>query len=773
MTAEHQRLADANAPEASWRKFGPYLSERQWGTVREDYSAGGHAWGHCTHDMARSYAYRWGEDGLAGVSDDQQRLCLGLGLWNGQDPILKERLFGLSGPEGNHGEDVKEVYYYLDNLPTHAYMRMLYKYPQRAFPYAWLVQENARRNRTQPEFELLDTAIFHDNRYFDVCVEYAKAGPTDLLMHISVSNRGPEPATVHVLPQLWFRNTWAWGHDPYRPRLEATQDGRAIAAEHQDLGALCLYCDQNPDLLFCDNETNAPRLYGAPSRSGSTHFKDGINDYVVQGAPAAVNPAQTGTKAAAHYVLTIAAGATHSVRVRLGPATLAKPFADFDQLVHQRRLEADEYYAALQADLANEDARRVQRQAWAGMLWSKQFYYYDVPEWLAGDPATPPPPAARAHGRNAGWKHLNNADIISMPDKWEYPWYAAWDLAFHCVPLAQLDAEFAKHQLRLLCQDWYMHPNGQLPAYEWNLSDTNPPVHAWATWRVYKMCQKQHGGTGDLDFLATVFHRLLLNFTWWVNRKDRSGRNVFEGGFLGLDNIGLFDRSAPLPDGSHIEQADGTALGSHVRAEHDAHGPGAGPDPARLPGLGQQVFRALPLHRRGHDQHGRRRPGPVGRRRRVLLRRPAHPRARPAVSQNPLPGGADSALCRGSARRRGAASGAAVCGPAQLVSGQPALPGQLGVALAAAGAGRLAPALAAAWPPHEAPAGPGPRRGRVSLRLRHPVPVEIPPRPSRSPAARRPGPHPELRAGRVANRLVRGQLQLARAGVAAHQFLAH
>ena len=559
MTAEHQRLADANAPEASWRKFGPYLSERQWGTVREDYSAGGHAWGHCTHDMARSYAYRWGEDGLAGVSDDQQRLCLGLGLWNGQDPILKERLFGLSGPEGNHGEDVKEVYYYLDNLPTHAYMRMLYKYPQRAFPYAWLVQENARRNRTQPEFELLDTAIFHDNRYFDVCVEYAKAGPTDLLMHISVSNRGPEPATVHVLPQLWFRNTWAWGHDPYRPRLEATQDGRAIAAEHQDLGALCLYCDQNPDLLFCDNETNAPRLYGAPSRSGSTHFKDGINDYVVQGAPAAVNPAQTGTKAAAHYVLTIAAGATHSVRVRLGPATLAKPFADFDQLVHQRRLEADEYYAALQADLANEDARRVQRQAWAGMLWSKQFYYYDVPEWLAGDPATPPPPAARAHGRNAGWKHLNNADIISMPDKWEYPWYAAWDLAFHCVPLAQLDAEFAKHQLRLLCQDWYMHPNGQLPAYEWNLSDTNPPVHAWATWRVYKMCQKQHGGTGDLDFLATVFHRLLLNFTWWVNRKDRSGRNVFEGGFLGLDNIGLFDRSAPLPDGSHIEQADGTA----------------------------------------------------------------------------------------------------------------------------------------------------------------------------------------------------------------------
>jgi hypothetical protein len=561
MTAEHQRLAEANANanQTRWRKFGPYLSERQWGTVREDYSPGGDAWGYVTHDMARSYAYRWGEDGLAGVSDDQQLLCLALGLWNGKDSILKERLFGLSGPEGNHGEDVKELYYYLDNVPTHAYMRMLYKYPQHAFPYDWLVRENAHRGREKPEFELLDTAIFHDNRYFDVDVEYAKAGPDDLLMQITVSNRGLEAATLHVLPQLWFRNTWAWGlDDSRRPLLEASQDGRAIAAQHARLGSRHLYCDQEPALLFCENETNAARLFGSPAAPGQ-HYKDGINDYLVHGKHAAINPAQTGTKAAAHYVLTIAAGASQVVRVRLSAANLARPFADFNQLLHLRHKEADDYYAAMQAHLDDADARRVQRQAWAGMLWSKQFYYYDVPEWLAGDPALPPPPDVRQHGRNAAWKHLNNGDIISMPDKWEYPWYAAWDLAFHCVPLAQLDPGFAKNQLRLLCQDWYMHPNGQLPAYEWNLSDVNPPVHAWATWRVYKMCQKQNDGIGDLEFLGTVFHRLLLNFTWWVNRKDREGRNIFEGGFLGLDNIGLFDRSAPLPAGSYIEQADGTS----------------------------------------------------------------------------------------------------------------------------------------------------------------------------------------------------------------------
>ena len=558
MTAEHERLAEANARRAAWRQWGPYLSERQWGTVREDYSASGNAWEYITHDMARSYAYRWGEDGLGGISDDQQLLCLAVGLWNGHDPILKERLFGLSGAEGNHGEDVKEVYYYLDNTPTHSYMEMLYKYPQHAFPYDWLVRENAHRNRQQPEFELLDTAIFHDDRYFDVCIEYAKASPDDLLLQVTVYNRGPEAATVHVLPQLWFRNTWAWGYDSQRPVLEATQGSRTIVARHEKLGELHCYCDQEPALLFCENETNTGRLYKTPPSTPPQYFKDGINEYVVHGA-ATINPAQVGTKAAAHYPLTIEAGASQKVRVRLGPAGLARPFADFDQILSRRRQEADLYYGAVQAALTSPDARHVQRQAFAGMLWSKQFYYYDVPQWLTGDPALPPPPTQHQQGRNAAWKHLNNADIISMPDKWEYPWYAAWDLAFHCIPLAQLDPWFAKNQLRLLCQDWYMHPNGQLPAYEWNLSDANPPVHAWATWRVYKMCQKQNAGTGDLEFLGTVFHRLLLNFTWWVNRKDKNNRNIFEGGFLGLDNIGLFDRSAPLPDGTYIEQADGTA----------------------------------------------------------------------------------------------------------------------------------------------------------------------------------------------------------------------
>ncbi|GAB2467367.1 glucosidase [Hymenobacter qilianensis] len=558
MTAEHERLAAAPTARAPWRRWGPYLSERQWGTVREDYSADGQAWQHCTHDMARSFTYRWGEDGLGGISDDQQLLCLAVGLWNGHDPILKERLFGLSGPEGNHGEDVKEVYYYLDNVPTHSYMQQLYKYPQHAFPYELLVQENARRGRHEPEFELLDTEAFHENRYFDVSIEYAKAAPDDILLQITVHNRGPVAATVHVLPQLWFRNTWAWGLNDYRPQLAAEPAGGAIAVHHHKLDEMCLYCDQEPTLLFCDNETNTQRLYKTPPMAPTAYFKDGINDYLVHGA-ATINTAQVGTKAAAHYPLTISAGASQLVRVRLGPAGQTQPFADFDQLLQQRRQEADQYYAVVQAALPSADARRVQRQAFAGMLWSKQFYYYDVPQWLEGDPATPPPPAQRQHGRNACWPHLNNADIISMPDKWEYPWYAAWDLAFHCLPLAQLDPEFAKHQLRLLCQDWYMHPNGQLPAYEWNLSDVNPPVHAWATWRVYKMCQKHSGGPGDTDFLATVFHRLLLNFTWWVNRKDRSGRNIFEGGFLGLDNIGLFDRSAPLPGGSSLEQADATS----------------------------------------------------------------------------------------------------------------------------------------------------------------------------------------------------------------------
>ncbi|QJX48047.1 glucosidase [Hymenobacter taeanensis] len=556
MTAEQQRLTEANARKAPWRKWGPYLSERQWGTVREDYSANGQAWEYITHDMARSYAYRWGEEGLGGICDDQQRLCLALGLWNGHDPILKERLFGLAAPEGNHGEDVKEVYYYLENVPTHSYMQMLYKYPHHAFPYSWLVQENAHRSRHEPEFELLDTAIFHENRYFDVCIEYAKASPEDLLLQITVHNRGPEEAEVHVLPQLWFRNTWAWETDSYRPEL--IEEAGAIAVRHRELPHLCLYADHAPALLFCDNDTNPHRLPHLAPPTQTQFYKDGIQDCIVHGAPT-VNPTQVGTKAAAHYTLTVAAGSCQAVRVRLAPAGQATPFADFDEVLNLRRQETDQYYAHQQRGLPDPDTRSVQRQAFAGMLWSKQYYNYDVAQWLQGDPALPKPPPERQHGRNSAWPHLNNGDIISMPDKWEYPWYAAWDLAFHCVPLAQLDPWFAKSQLRLLCQDWYMHPNGQLPAYEWNFSDVNPPVHAWATWRVYKMCQKQSNDTGDLDFLSTVFHRLLLNFTWWVNRKDRHGHNIFEGGFLGLDNIGVFDRSAPLPDGTYLEQADATS----------------------------------------------------------------------------------------------------------------------------------------------------------------------------------------------------------------------
>ncbi|MET4072773.1 glucosidase [Hymenobacter sp. UYCo722] len=557
MNPEQSRLAEANAGTKPWRKFGPYVAERQWGTVREDYSANGDAWNFTTHDQARSRAYRWGEEALAGFCDDQQLLCFGLGLWNGQDAILKERFFGLSGTEGNHGEDVKEVYYYLDATPTHSYQRMLYKYPQHAFPYDWLVQENARRDRLKPEFELMDTAIFHENRYFDVFVEFAKADAEDVLIQLTIINRGADAATLHLLPQLWFRNTWAWGNSAYRPALSATTEGH-IHAEHQDLGPLTLYCDEAPGLLFCENATNSGRLYHAPS--DEHFFKDGINDYLLHGQAGAVNPARTGTKAAAHYELAIGPGATRVVRLRLAAPGQISPFVDFDQTLKLRLAEADQFYHELQAGIADPDARNVQRQAFAGMLWGKQFYYYDVPQWLAGDPALPPPPPERLAGRNGtGWMHLNNAHVISMPDTWEYPWYAAWDLAFHCLPLAQLDPEFAKEQLLLLCRDWYMHPNGQLPAYEWKLSDVNPPVHAYATWRVFKMCQKARGGHGDVHFLETIFHRLLLNFTWWVNRKDRDGRNIFEGGFLGLDNIGVFDRSAPLPFGGYLEQADGTA----------------------------------------------------------------------------------------------------------------------------------------------------------------------------------------------------------------------
>jgi hypothetical protein len=555
-TAEHHRLM-ADTPGAThWKQWGPYLSERQWGTVREDYSPGGNAWEYLPHDHARSRAYRWGEDGLAGFSDDSQRLCLALALWNGRDAILKERLFGLTNSEGNHGEDVKELYYYLDATPTHSYLKMLYKYPQRAFPYAMLVEENRRRGMAKMEYELLDTGVFDDDRYFDVFVEYAKAGMDDILMLVTAHNRGPEEAVIHLLPQLWFRNTWSWKAGVVKPELKADGD-HAVLAHHARLGDFEFYCEGHPEMLFTDNETNTRRLHGW--EGNAVYFKDAFHEYIINGVKTAVNPKRTGTKMAAHYQLTIPARGQASARVRLKRGHAVAPFAEFDKEFQLRRDEADEYYAALQHGLADADARNVQRQALAGMIWSKQFFYYNVPEWINGDPTQPPPPPERKNGRNYDWPHLHNADIVSMPDKWEYPWYAAWDLAFHTLPLALVDAEFAKSQLILLTREWYMHPNGQLPAYEWALGDVNPPVHAWATWRVFQMDRKQRGDRGDLPFLERVFHKLMLNFTWWVNRKDTQGRNIFQGGFLGLDNIGVFDRSAPLPTGGFINQADGTA----------------------------------------------------------------------------------------------------------------------------------------------------------------------------------------------------------------------
>ncbi len=563
MNSEKERLAAAHTGTVPWQLWGPYLSERQWGTVREDYSPGGTAWEYFPHDHARSRAYRWGEDGLAGISDNQCRLCLSLALWNGQDPILKERLFGLSNSEGNHGEDVKELYYYLDATPTHSYLKLLYKYPQREFPYCLLVEENRRRGKDEPEFELLDTGIFDDDRYFDVLVEYAKAGPTDILMRITAHNRGPEAATLHVLPQLWFRNTWSWDNSA-KPNLFLTKNA-IVSAKHAEFGNYLLHAHGSPEMLFCDNETNCSRLFGQSQAAG--YFKDAFHEFIVHGNRSAMNPNLEGTKAGARYQLTISAGGSQQARVRLIQPEQAgnlPGFDDFDAIFAQRIREAGEFYAELQNGVSDADARLVQRQAFAGMIWGKQFYHYDVTEWLRGDPVQPPPPPERKHGRNTDWKHLNNADVISMPDKWEYPWFAAWDLAFHCIPLALVDAAFAKHQLVLLTREWYMHPNGQLPAYEWAFGDVNPPVHAWAAWRVFQIDRKQRrqenpNDPGDLAFLERVYHKLLLNFTWWVNRKDEQGRNIFQGGFLGLDNIGVFDRSKPLPTGGFINQADGTS----------------------------------------------------------------------------------------------------------------------------------------------------------------------------------------------------------------------
>jgi len=561
MKAEERRLREAQERTRHWRRWGPYLSERQWGTVREDYSPYGTAWEYLPHDQARSRAYRWGEDGLAGISDNHQRLCFALALWNEHDPILKERLFGLTGNEGNHGEDVKEYYFYLDATPTHSYMKWLYKYPQAAFPYAQLSEENRRRDRRRPEYELLDTGVFDQDRYFDVTAEYAKASTDDILVRISITNRGPEAAPLHVLPTLWFRNTWSWDLGAARPCLREGAPGpgwRVIHAEHASLGPRWLSVEGAAELLFTENDTNKRRLWAVPNTS--TYVKDAFDDYLVGGRREAVNPARVGTKAAAHYTLRLGAGETTTVSLRLSDTPPAgNPFGTaFDAVLTERLHEADEFYDRFELADCSDDTRRVMRQAFAGLLWNKQFYQLDLKRWLAGDPTEPTPPASRLRGRNHAWGHLYNEDVISMPDKWEYPWYAAWDLAFHCIPLAMIDPEFAKSQLILFLREWYMHPNGQIPAYEWAFDDVNPPVHAWAVWRVYKI-DRRMSGVADRLFLERAFQKLLLNFTWWVNRKDMAGNNVFEGGFLGLDNIGVFDRSAPLPAGGHLEQSDGTS----------------------------------------------------------------------------------------------------------------------------------------------------------------------------------------------------------------------
>jgi hypothetical protein len=550
-TAEGRRLVNADAQ--GWRRWGPYPSDRQWGTVREDYSEFGTSWDYFPHDHARSRAYRWGEDALAGFADDRLLWCLGLALWNGNDPIIKERLFGLNNAEGNHGEDVKELYFYTDATPTHSYMRMLYKYPHAAFPYADLIHENAARDRTQREYEILDTGVFDDNRSFDITVEYAKAAPDDVLMRISIFNRADGPAALHVLPQLWARNTWSWDHGVAKPALQL-HGGNVIEARHPEFSTLHWEVDQAANFLFCENETNVNCLYGA---ADAGPFKDGINDYIVKGDRAAVRD-DAGTKCAAQIKLDFLPRETKTIRLRLRPPEATTAFADFDVVFAARLAEADGFYAVLQAGIAEADARLVQRQALAGLIWSKQFYYYDVRRWLEGDPAQPPPPEARKKGRNSDWQHLVNADIVSMPDKWEYPWYASWDLAFQAVTFALIDPEFAKAQLLLLLSDSYMHPSGQIPAYEWAFGDSNPPLQAWAAWRIFEM-DKSLTGKPDHKFLRRVLNKLMLNFGWWVNRKDARGLNIFQGGFLGLDNIEIFDRSAPLPTGGTIDQVDGTS----------------------------------------------------------------------------------------------------------------------------------------------------------------------------------------------------------------------
>ncbi len=553
MSREKERLKEHSNREKDWKLWGPYMSERQWGTVREDYSSDGDAWNYTTHDRSRSIAYRWGEEGIAGICDRKQVLCFSLAFWNGKDPIIKEIFYGLSGPQGNHGEDIKEYFYYLDNLPTHSYMKMLYKYPQEQYPYEKLVAENRKRNRKDREFELIDTGIFSTDRYFDIFIEYAKNGPQDILIKITAYNRGDKAASLHIIPQLWFRNTWAWGYDDYKPYL--TETGRnIIEADHKSLGRYFLY-SENGELLFCENETNVERLYGGVNKG---KVKDGLNDFIVNGDAGGIAPEKEGTKAGIVYKSEIEGKSNKILRLRLTSDKKTDFLSDFESIFKERIREADDFYNDIQKNLADKERKDIQRQAFAGMLWNKQFYQFDISRWLSGDPAQPAPPEERLTGRNSEWIHLNNEDVISMPDKWEYPWYAAWDLAFHCIPLALVDPDLAKRQLLLLTREWYMHPNGELPAYEWNFSDANPPLHAYAAWRVFKIDEKANGKK-DIPFLESIFHKLLLNFTWWVNRKDTQNRNIFQGGFLGLDNIGIFDRSSGLPGYGSVEQADATS----------------------------------------------------------------------------------------------------------------------------------------------------------------------------------------------------------------------
>lgn len=556
MNIEKLRLQEDKDWKKHWKKWGPYLTERQWGTVREDYSTSGDAWGNVTHHEAKSKAYRWGEEGIAGISDHNQKTCIAWAFWNGKDPMLKERLFGLTGPQGNHGEDVKELYYYLDSTPTHSYMKMLYKYPQQEFPYQDLFKENARRTKNDPEFELMDTGVFDNDEYFDIVIEYAKNDVEDLVAKATIHNRSDNEETIWVVPTIWFRKTWFTGHEPFIPKLSRL-DKSSIKAYNPKSGNYFFSFEGEPEIKFCDNETNREKLYNIPNEK--KYLKDGINDYLVHGIESAVNPENSGTKAAAIYKITIPPKSEASVKFRMTHFYVEDACHQCDEIIYERKRDADEFYSEVQARVKDEDMRNVQRQAYAGMMWGKQFYYYNVERWLEGDPGRYSPPKERKKGRNSDWRHLYNFDIISMPDKWEYPWYAAWDLAFHCIPLSRLDPEFAKSQLVLLLNEWYMHPNGQIPAYEWNFSDVNPPVHAYAVQRVYQIDKKMNGGKGDQEFLERCFHKLMINFTWWVNQKDSDGKNIFEGGFLGLDNISVIDRSHAHHYKGKLEQADATS----------------------------------------------------------------------------------------------------------------------------------------------------------------------------------------------------------------------